>query len=415
MQFRVLSLLAVIYGLVLAAAPAQAQSERIAAIVNDTVISTSDLNGRLSLALAALNLPRDQETQRRLLPRVMRDLINEQLQIQEAQRLNIDITDEEIATAFEAIAQQNGMSAEAFIRQLNQDGITANTLLDQIRAQIAWSRVIQRTIQREIEITEDDIAAVQERLEANSGQSEYLLAEIFLPVDNPREEAEVLALAERLVRRIREGADFPSIARQFSQSAGAARGGDLGWIAEDQLSDPVREVVQQMSRLSLSPPIRDVTGYRIIALRDRRNPSSQNAMLGLRQLFVPLDEESGQHQSDLASALRGQIDSCDLMDRAVEANPHPLSGDVGEVQLADLPQPVQDILSEAPIGELTEPVARPDGLLLFMVCSREDAPSQLPTPDEIANNLAMERMEILQRRYIRDLRAAAFIDIRISG
>src|SRR3546814_18280943 len=72
------------------------------------------------------------------------------------------------------------------------------------------------------------------RLEANRGRPEYLVAEIFLGVDEPEREAEVRRLAESLVQQIRQGNPFPGIARQFSQAAGAASGGDLGWRSEER-------------------------------------------------------------------------------------------------------------------------------------------------------------------------------------
>ena len=397
------------------ALPATAQSERIAAVVNEDVISTSDLNGRLDLALTALNLPSDADTRQRLLPRVVNDLVNEQLQIQEARRLNIEISAEDLENAFNAIAQQNGLSPEAFKQQLRGQGIAVDTLFDQLRAQIAWSRVIQRTIRQEVEVTEEDIAAVQERLKANADQPEYLIAEIFLPIDNPSEEGQVRRLAERLVNQIRGGANFQAIARQFSQAAGAARGGDVGWISEDQLSKPVRQVVSRMSKQSLSPPIRDVTGYRIVLLRDRRNPSAGDAIVNLRQIFLPREQGSGGLPQENARQLQQAIRGCDAMQEVIDSSENPMSGNIGDVKISDLPGKVQEALRASDVGELSPPIERPDGLLMFMICERKELPSELPNANEIANNLAMERMEILQRRYIRDLRAAAFIDIRVSG
>lgn len=406
--------LALLLGVIFAQ-PAAAQSERIAAVVNEDVISTSDLNGRLDLALTALNLPSDNDTRQRLLPRVVNDLVNEQLQIQEARRLNIEISPEDIENAFKAIAQQNGLTPEAFKQQLRGQGITVGILFDQLRAQIAWSRVIQRTIRQEVEVTEEDIAAVQERLEANANQPEYLIAEIFLPIDNPSEEGQVRRLADRLVDQIRGGANFQAIARQFSQSAGAARGGDVGWIGEDQLSRPVREVVSRMSKQSLSPPIRDVSGYRIVLLRDRRNPSAGNAIVNLRQIFLPREQGSGGLPREAARELQQAVRGCDAMQEVIKSSENPMSGNIGDVKLSDLPGKVQEALQASGVGELSPPIERRDGLLMFMVCKRKELPSELPSANEIANDLAMERMEILQRRYIRDLRAAAFIDIRVSG
>ncbi len=408
--------LTVLAGLTLAGQAAEAPEERIAAIVNDEVISTSDLENRLRLALEALNLPESPDTRDRLVPQLIGDLVNERLQLQEADRLEIEVSNDQIADAFRAVAEQNGMTDDEFIADLNDKGIPPSTLVDQIHAQLAWSRVVQTQVRGQIDITERDVTDALERLKRSAGRPEFLLAEIFLPVDTPGEDSRVRALAERLVDQIRQGANFPAIALQFSQAAGASRGGDLGWVPGDQLSNAVREVVTRMPEGSISPPIRDIAGYRIMLLRGRRTPGLEDALIDLRQLFVPVDPGSDpdfSNRAQLARQLDQEIASCSDMERVIDRYQTPMSGDLGELKLSDMPSRIREVIENTPTGRLSPPLMRDDGMLLLMVCDSEPLASDLPSRDQIANQLGMERMEVLQRRYIRDLRSAAFVEIRI--
>ncbi|HIC80732.1 MAG TPA: hypothetical protein EYP07_07170 [Kiloniellaceae bacterium] len=118
--------------------PAQAQDAfRPAAVVNDEVISVLDLSMRVRLAIIGAGVQDSQEVRRRLTPQVLRGLIDERLQMQEATRLDIAVTDDQVADALQQISQQNGMSEGQFLSMLRNRGVIPTTLIDQIRAQIA--------------------------------------------------------------------------------------------------------------------------------------------------------------------------------------------------------------------------------------------------------------------------------------
>lgn len=151
------------------------------------------------------------------------------MQIQEARERNLTVTEDELTEDLEAAAQRNRMELDQLKEALAQAGVPWNTMRQQMLAQIAWSKVVQRVVRQQVTVPDSEVTSYIERIRANAGKPEYQVAEIFLAVDNNTNEAEVLRLGERLVEQIGQGANFGLVARQFSQSAGAANGGDLGW------------------------------------------------------------------------------------------------------------------------------------------------------------------------------------------
>jgi peptidyl-prolyl cis-trans isomerase SurA len=413
------ALAAGVLALTLTPAPVFAQEnvERIAAVVNDRVVSISDLERRLTMAILSSELPNTPEVRERLRPQVLRALVDEQLQLQEARRLEVEVSEQEISNALGALAQQNNMEYAQFEAMLTNRGVPMQSLREQLRAQIAWSRVVQGRLTPRVEISEEEIDAVLNRLEQTQGRDEYLLAEIFLAVDNPAREAEVRQFADRLVDQVRAGANFAELARQFSQAAGAINGGDLGWVLQGELSPAIDSIVQSMGAGQISAPIRDVSGYHIMLVRDVRagGAATGGETVALKQLFLPLDE--GGDRAALAAraeTLRGEIQGCDAMQARIEASGSPMSGDVGRLRVRDLPADIAQLVATLEIGRASEPYVRDQGVSLLMVCERSDSgEAALPSRDQVAEQLGLQRLDMLQQRYIRDLRASAFVDLRV--
>ncbi|HKY95263.1 MAG TPA: peptidylprolyl isomerase, partial [Kiloniellales bacterium] len=269
-------------------APLAQDTLRAAIIVNDEVISELELIMRLRLALASAGLRESDETRERLQPQVMRQLIDELLQLQEARRLGIEIEEERVNEAFGRVAANNGLTEQQLSQALMQSGILPDYLKDQIRAQIRWQAVVSRRLRPQVQVTEEEVDEAVQRIAATSDQPQRLLAEIFLVVDSVEQETEVAELANRLYDEIKKGASFPAVARQFSQSASAASGGDLGWVEAGQLPAELDELVKTMKPGDLSPPFQTLNGYYLILVRDERQAPENAVNVDLKQiLFVP--------------------------------------------------------------------------------------------------------------------------------
>ncbi len=269
--------LSVVAGLAAAPSAFAARTETIAVVVNNDAISATDVDERLRLMMVSSGIPDSKDTRERLLPQVVNILIEEQLMIQEAKRLEIEVTPEEVEKGFAKLAEQNGMDAAKFREVVRRSGVPVRAMDRQIKAQIAWGRVVQQKLRPMISVNDFEVDDMIERLRRNIGKDEYLLGEIFLPVDNPAEAAQTGQLATKLTREMLQGkVPFPRVAAQFSQSASSKRGGDMGWVEANQLPVEIEEVLATMNEGDLSEPIKTLAGYYIVALRKKRSITEES-------------------------------------------------------------------------------------------------------------------------------------------
>lgn len=253
------------------------KTEGIAAIVNDDAISYSDVEDRVQLIIISSGLPNNEEIKEKVLPQALNSLVEEQIKLQEASKLELSVDEEELAFALGNLAKQNNVPEDKFQFMLEKSGINFSTLERQVRSQIAWTKVIRSKLKPKVKISDTDISDTLERLQQNVGNEAFLIAEIFLPVEEPAQEKNMKQLADRLVGQMTGGkAPFYSVAQQFSKAAGAAQGGDMGWVHKDQLPEEIANIIDSVNKGEISPPIRSLTGFHIIYLRDKKFVDGEN-------------------------------------------------------------------------------------------------------------------------------------------
>lgn len=420
---RLLSVVSVVAIAVTAIAwPAGAapEDQRIVAVVNDDVISEHDVDSRLALVLATTNVAPGQDTRQRLAPQVLRSLVDDALKRQEARQQNIVVSRQEIDDALGRIAQQAKMSPEQLTQALASRGVSMATLVEQIETEIGWMKAINRKGRDQIRVNEDQIDEELARINENAGNPEYRVAEIFLPFDTGADEAKVAELSQKIVEQIRAGASFPELARNFSQGAAAAVGGDLGWVREGQLAPQLDAVLNQLVPGQVSVPIRTEMGYHILAMIDQRISegvnNSGNAKVGLTQIHFALPPGAADaavaRQTDAArTATQGAI-GCDAFNAIGDKTGSPLSGPLGEVALKQLPLALRRVVQPLKVGEPSAPFRGADGIIVVMVCSRDEEAPSGDIRERIEQSLREQRISALAQRILRDMRRTAFVDIR---
>lgn len=267
------SILVLLLGFVVAfpMSSAFARSEGIAVVVNEGLISSSDVQNRMKLIIESSGLPNTEETQARLMPQIVRSLVEEELQLQEADRLAIEVSSEEVQKAFSDIAQSNKLTAEQFRTMMEQRNVPIDSLYRQLKAQTAWRKVFAASMAEQIRISDADVEAYMQRLLAQAGRKEYLLSEIFLPVEEAAQEGDAKQLAHKVVSDLRaKRAEFGAVAQQISRAPGAAQGGLMGWVQVDQLDANIANALRGMEAKTISDPVRSLAGYHILYLINSR-------------------------------------------------------------------------------------------------------------------------------------------------
>lgn len=390
------------------------------AIVNGDIVTDTDVDHRLGLVLMANNGQISDSERNVLRLQVLRNLIDEKLEIQEAKQHDVSIPENEVEQAFARIATNFRQTPEAFNAYLKQGGSSPDSIKQQIRAEMAWSRLLRKRVEPFINVGDDEVRSIIQKMEEAKGKDEFRVGEIFLSAP-PELQSKVMADARRIVEQVRAGASFVAYARQFSEASTAGVGGDLGWVRAEQLSPALQGLVTSMGRGTVSDPVAVPGGVAIIALVDKRQVLSAdpaNAVLSLKQLTIPVKGDLSEADArKLAASIQERTRNMGGCGKAEEVA-RELGAEVvanDQLRMGDLPPQLQQILGQMPVGTATPPFgSAQDGLRVLVLCGRDDAPTQtaLPSFDQVYGQLNDQRVNSAARRYLRDLRRDAVIDYR---
>ncbi len=409
MTLKKLSTAAALAAMLGAAQPVAAQNaEGVAAIVNDSVISTFDVRQRASLLLVSAGMQMTPELMQRASAQALRDLVDEHLQIQEAREFEIEVTDEQLDRRLADIARGNQTTVEGLTARFAQSGVSISTLRSQLRADIAWQRLISGMYGSRVRISEVEVTETQERIAANATRPQYQISEIFLPAETETEFAEMEQGAMRLLEQMQRGAPFPLVARQFSQAPSAAAGGDIGWIAAPELPIELQPIADRLQQGQVSLPVRTPTGVYIIAMRDRRAGADAGATtsVSLRQVTAPAARQSSM------ARLQRRLEGCNDLDGAVSGIQGATVIDLGQTQESELSPAIRSRIDGVENGRASALETTPDQVNMIVVCGRETGGGGIPSRAEIEDRLREQELTMLAERYLRNLRREATIITR---
>jgi len=401
------------------AAPLAAQEQRIIAVVNTEIVSNFDIDSRIALNFATIQGGASPEARERVRPQVLRQLIDERIQVQEGKRLGVSVSKREIDAQVARLERANGLPPGAVDQILRRAGSSRTALERQIEASIAWGRIVAGRLRPQIEVSQEEIQETLARYSEGEPVTEYLLAEIFLSIDNPDQEAEVERNAEELIARLKGGLPFPVAAQQFSQAASSNEGGDIGWVQKGQFDEPIEEVLASLEADQVSMPIKTPSGFYIYAMREKRvlaPASPDDALIEIAQMVFPLPPGAAQSDREtvlaLAETVRETVEGCADLERVAQELRVPAPTRLAEVRIGDLAADARARIRPLKVGEMTEPAPAPGGVGMTMLCVRQEPKSNLPSAGDIEENLIRQRIDNAARRYLRDLRRVAVIDIR---
>jgi peptidyl-prolyl cis-trans isomerase SurA len=389
------------------------------AIVNDAVLTGTDVDQRLNLiiALNKLSLKPEERDQYRFM--ILRQLIDETLQIQEAKANEITIDAKDIDQSFGSIARRMQKTPEQMRAFLRQSGASERTMRKQIEGEIAWQRVLRRKV--DVNVSEEEANAVIERLKAAQGSEEYHVYEIYMNSTEDRKQ-EVYAGMQRIIQQMKEGAPFDYLAKTYSESSTKGQGGDLGWVrlAPGILPDDMAKAVEEMSPGQVAGPIPLATGFTVVYLADKRKVGMADpraAKLSLRQITITFPKGTTEAQAtgragqfaQATQAIKGCGDAANV---AAAQNAEMVEKD--GVVIGDLPPALQQIILPLQVGQVTQPFGTiEDGVRVLVVCGRDDPPvANLPTTEQIQGQLEDQRVNLRAQRMLRDLRRDALIEYR---
>jgi peptidyl-prolyl cis-trans isomerase SurA len=389
------------------------QSVQIAAVVNDRIITTKDLDERMKMLIRGNLSDIPPQELHKAKHEILRQMIDEKLQLEITENSKITITDEDVKNAIHYMEEQNHLEPGSVMKDLKAKGLSDKTVKDYFGARVAWSRLISY-YRDTIEVGKKDLA--EQAKEKDLKEKQFLLAELVFQFNSIMDEEAAHEQALQALARVQQGEHFSQVAHEMSHSPSAANGGDIGWIQESQCEEPIRKALYVLNPGELSKPIRTENGYKIILLRNVMHAHNQTDTLTARQLEVKLAPNlSATEMEEERIRLDGlfeTIEGCEQFDKLEEQ----LGGELHiykNVSLPDLSEDLQAVLKDLPVGKPSAGYITDNSIVYLMVCDRTIAKLQPVNHEEKADAIVSQRLGSFAEQKLRDIRRVAAIDVRL--
>ncbi|MCB1825431.1 MAG: peptidylprolyl isomerase [Candidatus Competibacteraceae bacterium] len=419
--------------------------DAIAAVVNDDVITRRELEAamaaiKIQLRQQKVPIPPDSVLENQVLER----LILSQLQLRAAERNGITVDDATLNAAIETLARRNNMNLTQLRQMIEKDGTDFAKFRDDVRREIMAARLRQKLVDSQIQVSEQDVDSLQAQLAGGGGdfggggnsgaggEREYHLAQILIALPEeatPRQVETARQEADKVLARLRQGADFRQMAVSVSAGRQALEGGDLGWRRADQLPTLFTEVVPKLQPGQLSGLIRSPSGFHIVKLLEvkgggeARSSASSNLVTQTHARHILIktspqlsDEETRQRLAQLRQRIQNGEDFAVVARANSEDTPSAeRGGDLGWVTPGMLVPRFEQAMNELQPGEISAPFKTPFGWHIVQVRERRQGPASTEA------NRARVREALLRRRAdeeweqtLRRLREEAYVEIRLQ-
>lgn len=381
--------------------------EAIAAVVNDRPISFTDVRDRARMLLLSLGgqQPSPEQVQQ-ITGQALEQLIDERLQLEKASEFDLEISKEEIDGAVEGMAAQSGLTGADLKSQLLAAGIDPSSLEEQMRAELAWNRVMSGLYGSRIRISDNQVDDQIEQLRLAAKKTQYRISEIFLFAPDPETRTQAEEAARSIVEQLKAGADFRIAAQRLSSAPTAATGGDMGWVSASDLPPELVPAIESAAGPGLLEPITVDNGVYILYIQNKREPAEATTKVDLIRLIT-----SDATDENLKAAME-RITSCDDVQTVANTTQGLRAQPLEDINIEELGPEGKSLVESAEIGKPTDIFAVSGGLGTMYVCRREEGAEALPSREDLKNSLKGRELNMISERELRNLRRDATIIYR---
>ena len=408
------------------AAPAPtARLDRVLVIVNNEVITESELKARLkevrkSIASQKIAAPPEDVLKKQVLER----MVLEKIQFQVATLTGIQVSNDRVEQAVQRIAQQNRLTPAELIKALKQEGIEPARFRSQIRTQLVIQQLVERDVQNRINVTDGEIENFLAAGENRAGGSEYNAAHILIALPEAATPEAIEAArtrADTLWRELKQGADFQQAALAHSQGQTALEGGQLGWKKAGQLPALFTATLKQLRPGEISEVLRGPNGFHILKLIDKRGQAQERPVTQARARHiliratevVPMNEAKRRIEQLRERIEQGEDFAALARVHSDDIGSSTGGGDLGWLTPGQASPDFERAVEGLKLNELSAPVRTPYGVHLIQVLERRehDISAELSlnsARQQVHTRKADERYE----QWLRQLRDEAYVEYR---
>lgn len=409
-------------------AKAEEKLDQTIAIVEQDVILESELERRMKSIVRQLK-QKDQAIppMKILQEQVLDRLIMDSLQVQMAKRAGVRISEQELNAAVNDIAQNNNMTLQALRQSIIDDDISWELFREDLREEIMAARVRQGQVSRRIEISEREIDNLVRLIDAQGEQNiQYHLGHILIPIKDAGDQTviqEAREKAQDLVRQLRNGADFSSLAIQHSAGQEALQGGDFGWRPAPQLPTLFAGPAKSLKQGEVSDPLRSGSGFHIIKLIEKKGETKHivQQVDARHILLMPntiRDEQATQEKiNELYDRVVNQGESfADLAKEFSDDKGSALSGGkLGWKTPDKFVGPFKEAVETLPLKQVSKPLQTQFGWHIVEVLDRRNADQTDELKrDRAARILQSRKFDEEVESWLREMRDTSYVEILIE-
>ncbi|QWT42058.1 peptidylprolyl isomerase SurA [Dickeya dadantii] len=420
---------ALVLGLALSANMAFAAPQevnKIAAVVDNSVVLESDINSllqsvKLNAQEAGQQLPDDATLRHQILER----LIMDNIVLQMAQKMGVQITDEQLDRSIANIAAQNRMSVDQLRSRLAAEGVSFDTYRNQIRKDMIIAEVRNSEVRRRVTVLPQEVDSLAQQI-ASQGASgpEVNLSQILIPLpENPTQDQvdKAESLANRLVKEASQGADFGKLAITYSADPQALKGGQMGWGRPQELPSLFAERLTNPQKGQVIGPIRSGVGFHILRVNDTRGGDQSVSVtevharhILLRTSVVMNDAQARARLEDIASQIKSGKLSFANAAKQLSQDPGTANqgGDLGWSSPDMYDPSFRDALTQLKKGEISAPVHSSFGWhLIQLLDTRQVDKTDAAQKDRAYRMLFNRKFAEEAQTWMQEKRAAAYVKI----
>ncbi|CAB3693740.1 Chaperone SurA [Trinickia soli] len=428
----------------LPAAPASAQALRnqtgqtvdsVAAVVNDDVITVRELDGRVGLIerrLAQQHAPVPPQDQLRA--QVLNQMVLERIQLEKAKEDGIVVDDAAVQKTLQRLAAANNLSLDVYRARIEAEGVPWSVFTRDARNELTLSKLREKEVDSKVTVSDAEVAnyIASQRGPGARAQQDLRIEHILVKAPAGASEADVAAAqkkAEAILQQAKGGAKFETLAKQNSQAADAAKGGDLGFKAPSTLPAPFVTAAAQLRPGEVNPDvIRTDAGFEVMRLVDRRvgvGGSAADApklvQTHVRHILLRVGEgqpEAGARQKLLE--IRQQIeaggDFAKFASTYSQDGSASQGGDLGWISPGETVPEFERAMNNLKDGEISEPVRSEYGYHLIQVLGRREAEGSVQQQLDLARQaIGQRKAEQAYADWLRQLRDSAYVQYKIGG
>jgi len=386
-------------------------SDRVLVIVNEDVITESEFNYRLKTLLL------DVEQSGKAPPpglnkQLLDSMVSDRLQIQEANRRGINISDAELAAAIERFAQQQNISVQELVRNLEQVGQPFDRFQQTVRESLTISRLTEYYARTRVVVPDYEIEGFIAANKLGDDATEYQIAHIL--IKDPEQNRE---LAQRVREEITQGLSFQQAVLTYSEATDAQEGGLIGWRNTAQLPEVFLEAVKNMQAGGVSDVVESPNGLHILKLLDLKGDRTEIIQNQVRHILIGSESKVAKSQAAkklykirqriLAGENFEQLARIFSDDAVSAAN----GGSLEWVSPGEMVPPFEEAFKQLPIGEVSQPIETQYGVHILQVMDRRKKNvTDLMVRGRAENLLRRQRADREFKQWVRELREQAYIE-----